>query len=133
MLIMRRVFRGNPSRLDRSEFAGFLRRQRNGDREAGLRGSPGLCRYCEPSRNSAKITVTAKDDTIAEPNETVVLTLVPPDSDAQPTDPAQYVIDPEHGSAERSLLIMIPGHWLAFRPGAHTTSQSRLPHRARPV
>lgn len=57
-------------------------------------------------RTGAKILVTAKDDTIDEPNETVILTLIPPpDAPANPIDASDaYNIDPGFKVAEVKIL-----------------------------
>jgi hypothetical protein len=54
-------------------------------------------------RSTARITVVAKDDWVDEPNETVIVSLVPA-VPANPVDPSDYVIDPEHHSAEVIIL-----------------------------
>ncbi|HUS34450.1 MAG TPA: Calx-beta domain-containing protein, partial [Verrucomicrobiae bacterium] len=57
-------------------------------------------------KTGAKIVVTAKDDTIDEPNETVILTLIPaPANAANPIDTGSvYNIDPNYKAAQVVIL-----------------------------
>ena len=53
-------------------------------------------------RSTAKITINAIDDTIDEPNETVVLTLTPPSNQSDATK--QYTIAADRGTAQVVIL-----------------------------
>lgn len=56
-------------------------------------------------KTTAKIVVTAIDDPIDEPNETVVLTLLgPPPQPTVPDASAVYTIDPSHSSAQVTII-----------------------------